>query len=412
MERSAYQERAERRRRSQGAGEARGDGWVRTAADDQLLRLATRYGTLTLHQAAAACWRGREESARARIRLMAEAGLLRRFAITRWSGTVVWTTERGARIAGVGLGAPRPPGERLLHRLALADTGLALEAAGYTVLTEREVRTAEASGRAAELLADLGVPDVHARARRGELLGVTAGARAVHWPDLVLVTPTGRLIAVEVELTPKTTSALRTILGPTGRPGARSCMWAPNRSSASCRAAPARTATGSTGSPRTSACCRPAGPPRAPARCCGCGRSPPPTQASPPRSNVTPGGGDAGYGWQRVDIRGGYAYPSHAGPWQRLPQLKSPVTQLTWPGLWELIPVDAVLSRQWRLGNCYFSLPRPHRRPGTTGRGEAMVSTSNRRRLARTAAFALVRGAATALGGALVTGLVWWAQQR
>lgn len=208
-----YGERAERRRQVQGTGEARGDGWQRTEADEKLLRLATRYGTLTLRQAAAACWGGRTETARLRIRLMAEAGLLDRSAEMRWAGTVVWTTERGAHIAGTGLSAPSRPGERLLHRLAAADVGLALEAAGRTVLTEREIRTAEAvPGRPAELLADLGVPGVHEGARRGETLAVPSGARAVHWPDLVLVPPDGSLVAVEVELTPKTRSELRTNL--------------------------------------------------------------------------------------------------------------------------------------------------------------------------------------------------------
>ncbi|MEU2078586.1 hypothetical protein [Streptomyces sp. NPDC013489] len=210
---SAYRERAERRRRSQGEGEARGDGWVRTEADEQLLAAATRYSTLTLRQAATAFWRGREETARARIRLMVEAGLLFRSAGMRWTGTVVWTTERGARISGTGLGAPHPPGERLLHRLALADAGLALEADGYTVLTEREVRTAEAvPGRAADLLVALGVPDVPERARRGHTLAVSAGARALHWPDLVMVLPSGHVAAVEVELTRKPAAALRQIL--------------------------------------------------------------------------------------------------------------------------------------------------------------------------------------------------------
>ncbi|MGW8730550.1 hypothetical protein ACWGNF_31490 [Streptomyces sp. NPDC055808] len=186
---------------------------MRTDADEELLRLVTRYGTLTQQQAAAACWRGRQETARARIRLMTEAGMLRRFANVRWPGTLVWTTERGARIAGVGLGAPRPPGERLLHRLALADVGMALEAAGHPVLTEREIRTAEAvHGRAAELLADLGVPDVPVGARRGDLLAVRAGARSVHWPDLVLVLPGRGYGAVEVELTPKPRGTLRSIL--------------------------------------------------------------------------------------------------------------------------------------------------------------------------------------------------------
>ena len=208
-----YRERAERRRRVRGTGEARGDGWQRTEADEQLLRLATRYSTLTLHQAAAACWGGRIEAARLRVRLMTEAGLLHRSAEVRWAGTVVWTTERGAQIAGTGLSAPNRPGERLLHRLALADVGIGLEMAGRTVLTEREVRTAEAvNGRAAELLAELGVPNVPMGARRGSLLAVQVGARAVHWPDLVLVLPGEGFGAVEVELTPKPTAALRTIL--------------------------------------------------------------------------------------------------------------------------------------------------------------------------------------------------------
>ncbi|MDG9709644.1 hypothetical protein [Streptomyces sp. DH10] len=193
-------------------GEARGDGWQRTEEDEKLLRLATRYSTLTLHQAAYACWGGRIEAARRRVRLMTEAGLLHRSADVRWTGTVVWTTERGARVAGVGLGAPHPPGERLLHRLVLADVGLSMEADGHMMLTEREVRAAEASGRAAELLADLGVPNVPEGARRGQLLAVPAGARAVHWPDLVMVLADGRLVAVEVKLTPKPRAALRAIL--------------------------------------------------------------------------------------------------------------------------------------------------------------------------------------------------------
>ncbi|MFF8414703.1 hypothetical protein [Streptomyces omiyaensis] len=210
---SAYRVRAERRRRSRGTGEARGDGWVRTEADERLLAAATRYGTLTLRQAATAFWNGREETARARVRLMTEAGLLNRSAEVRWAGTVVWTTERGARVAGVGLSAPHPPGERLLHRLALADVGLRLEAQGHAVLTEREVRTAEATpGRAAELLADLGVPVVHEGARGEPLLAVRAGVRAVHWPDLLLVLPGEGVAAVEVELTAKTESSLREIL--------------------------------------------------------------------------------------------------------------------------------------------------------------------------------------------------------
>ncbi|CAM5592727.1 hypothetical protein [Streptomyces abikoensis] len=208
---SAYRERAERRRRRRGTGELRGDGWVRTEADERLLALATRYSTLTLRQAAAACWGGQAETARARVRLMTEAGLLHRSAEASWAGTVVWTTERGAQVAGTGLGAPRWPGERLLHRLAVADVGLGLEAAGHTVLTEREIRTADAADFGAwDLLSRLGARVESSRAQ--ETFPVRVGARAVHWPDLVLVPDDGHLGAVEVELTPKAPSALRSNL--------------------------------------------------------------------------------------------------------------------------------------------------------------------------------------------------------
>ncbi|PJM98485.1 hypothetical protein CG740_35080 [Streptomyces sp. CB01201] len=121
------------------------------------------------------------------------------------------------RIAGTGLSAPRPPGERLLHRLAVAEAGITLKAHGYTVLSEREVHAAEAvPGRAAELLEALGVPrvpGVPTGARRGETLAVPVGAHAVHWPDLLVVEPDPRFsIAVEVELTAKSPAAIRAIL--------------------------------------------------------------------------------------------------------------------------------------------------------------------------------------------------------
>ncbi|MFD5412421.1 hypothetical protein [Streptomyces nojiriensis] len=136
-----------------------------------------------------------------------------RSAEALWAGTVLWTTARGARLAGTGLSAPNWSGERLLHRLAVADVGLSLEAAGHTVLTEREIRTADAvPGRAAELLADLGVPGIPGGAPRGETSAVTVGTRALHWPDLIVVREDGLRIAVEVELTPKPKASLGRIL--------------------------------------------------------------------------------------------------------------------------------------------------------------------------------------------------------
>ncbi|WP_329391447.1 hypothetical protein OG625_40150 (plasmid) [Streptomyces sp. NBC_01351] len=50
---------------------------------------------------------------------MAEAGLLHCSAGMRWAGTVVWTTERGARVAGTGLSArPAPPLDLAGYRAA------------------------------------------------------------------------------------------------------------------------------------------------------------------------------------------------------------------------------------------------------------------------------------------------------
>ncbi|MGW1793565.1 hypothetical protein ACWCO0_25810 [Streptomyces tubercidicus] len=49
-------------------------------------------------------------------------------------------------------------------------------------------------------------------ARHGGPIAIPVGAHAVHWPDLMAVLPDGRLVAVEVELMPKPTATLRTIL--------------------------------------------------------------------------------------------------------------------------------------------------------------------------------------------------------
>ncbi|GGY69913.1 hypothetical protein GCM10010326_75260 [Streptomyces xanthochromogenes] len=106
-------ERAERRRQTRGTGEARGDGWQRTPEDEQLLRLAARYSTLTLHQAAYACWGGRIAAARRRVRLMTEAGLLLRSPGPdgRWANGVaqeLGLLPQGEPRPGVGRQSPGP----------------------------------------------------------------------------------------------------------------------------------------------------------------------------------------------------------------------------------------------------------------------------------------------------------------
>lgn len=135
-----YRERAERRWRKRSTGETRGDGWQRTEEDEHLLRLATRYSTLTLHQAAYACWDGRIEAARRRVRLMTEAGLLHRTADVRGARTVLWPTERGARVmrhrAERPTYAPGPDGTQGSGPSYRAATGAARDPAGRLVTAE------------------------------------------------------------------------------------------------------------------------------------------------------------------------------------------------------------------------------------------------------------------------------------
>ncbi|MEV6937881.1 hypothetical protein AB0N19_26440 [Streptomyces sp. NPDC051132] len=161
--------------------------------------------------------------------------------------------------------------------MAVADAGIALEASGYMALSEREVHAVVAMpGRAAELLAALRVPGVPTGAQRGETLAVPVGARAVHWPDLVTVPPGGHLpAAVEVEMTPKPTAMLRTILRAYRHPQRRTLYLGTASVLRQLQDRRARTAGGSTASLRTSACSHRAVRVRAPADSCVYARSPP-----------------------------------------------------------------------------------------------------------------------------------------
>ena len=219
---SAHQVRRTRRQgaahsRARGAGGARGDGWERTAEDERMLAAATRYGVMTQRQAAEHLWSGQIETARKRIRYMREAGLIRSSDEARWAGPVVWPTQAGARVAGLSLRAPEWPGERLLHRLAVVDVGLAFEASGARVVTERELRKAEGDSaqEAMRLVAGLGVeshrPAVDGRGRERYLCVPLGTGGQVHYPDLV-VAQRGGLTAIEVEITSKTPTQWKQIL--------------------------------------------------------------------------------------------------------------------------------------------------------------------------------------------------------
>jgi hypothetical protein len=97
------------------AGTQRRHGWQRTAADEQLLHTAARFGAVTLRQAAA-FYGGVFETARRRARYMAEAGLLVRSDNVRWAGTLLSATA-------AGIAASTPPGHPLLREITPGEGG-------------------------------------------------------------------------------------------------------------------------------------------------------------------------------------------------------------------------------------------------------------------------------------------------
>ncbi|WP_040742256.1 hypothetical protein [Nocardia tenerifensis] len=218
------------------AGTAKRHGWRRSPADEQLLDFAARFGALTVRHAAKYCYRGVFETARRRVAFMAGAGLLERSDNLAWAGTVVYPTMAGLtaiRTPGHPELRFRVPGEeRMLHRLLVAETALAMlargAARGFEVVSERQFRALE---RARD--------DGESAHRYAELVGVRTTARtpgeqvvhpsfddtgrprwwaipldngqALHWPDFVVVGG-GLLRAVEVEITPKERWRLHAVL--------------------------------------------------------------------------------------------------------------------------------------------------------------------------------------------------------
>jgi hypothetical protein len=131
--------------------------------------------------------------------LVADGLLEQRMLLHRKPGLYVATAEglrwRGLRRLGVYKVSPGS----FEHAEQVAGVAVALHRGfpGWEVISEREIRVEESDK--GELLAS---------ARVGELPG---GRAALHRPDLALLSPEGRVLAVEVELSVKTASRLRTI---------------------------------------------------------------------------------------------------------------------------------------------------------------------------------------------------------
>ena len=229
-------------------------GWEVTPGDEACMAALLRYGMATWKQCghwfypgpARREFSGESRSAQRRLSQLQQVGWVRAEYGETWFGNVLWATPAGASIMRERVRVPVPAGgysgNRMLHRLAVTDLGLRMEARNAVTITEREIRAVEAQhgyrpgdtdehgypyednqDAAEQLLAGCGV--IGARSVKDgkgitRWLAPPIGADGViHWPDLVHVrrTPTdqgvvGTLEAIEVELTPKPAHRLRQLL--------------------------------------------------------------------------------------------------------------------------------------------------------------------------------------------------------
>ncbi len=134
-----------------------------------------------------------------RLKTLVDGGLLEhRMLLHRRPGLYIATAE-GLRWAGLGrLGVFRLSPGGFAHAVEVARVAAVLEPAlpGWRLLSDRELRAIEQDD--GELTGSVKVGEV-------------AGRALLHRPDLALVGPTGRTVAVEVELSIKSRARLQQI---------------------------------------------------------------------------------------------------------------------------------------------------------------------------------------------------------
>lgn len=136
------------------------------------------------------------DAARTRLRQLTAAGYLRRDAVFHRQPPCYQITRAGLAAIGSGFTQPRLDLARYAHDVGLAWLALAARGGAFgqlrEVVAERRMRSLDA------------VPD-----RDGDPFGVRLGGygrggrERLHYPDLLLVSPAGRRIALELELSAK-----------------------------------------------------------------------------------------------------------------------------------------------------------------------------------------------------------------
>lgn len=166
-----------------------------TARDEEILAWLSRQRFATAEQVAARFGIGRNRCAR-RLGELAAAGLLGR-SQPFLAPSVYLVTLSGLAVARAQLPAPKVDVRTFRHDRGLAGLVVAYELEGATTITERELRAAAAAGSDRYVIT---------------FADGSAGSPRRHFPDLIVRSSAGELTAVELELTPKRTRRLRSIL--------------------------------------------------------------------------------------------------------------------------------------------------------------------------------------------------------
>jgi len=166
--------------------------------DHELVCYVGRHGAVTIGDVMKATGVGRTVAYRRVARCM-EAGLIERLAILHSEPSVLRATPQGLQYAGLGLPLAEISPGSVIHSLRCASIAHALcEHFGVErVLTEREVIQAERIEERPVASAEVGT--------------LPSGAPQLHRPDLAVLTDAG-VLAIEVELTPKSPTRLAKII--------------------------------------------------------------------------------------------------------------------------------------------------------------------------------------------------------
>jgi hypothetical protein len=164
---------------------------MQTEKDQEIVGWVGRVGAAGAEHVMARFGMGRSWAYARLSHLVADGLLEQKTLLYRQPGLYIASAE-GLRWCGLerlGIYRVGPGGFQHAQQAATAAVELHQGLAGWEVLSEREIRAAESERR--ELLASVKV---------GELPG---GRPALHRPDLAVLSPHGRVVAVEVELSVK-----------------------------------------------------------------------------------------------------------------------------------------------------------------------------------------------------------------